>query len=173
MTTSPHSHITVFVEQISGDRNSIEITSLLSIDPYLRQTVREVARGQNIFDVIVTNLARYFNEPVIIPPIMPDRAGHGAPSDHNGVSATPNTSQGRPANRNIAKKVIRPLPESLLPLFEMKLSAQNCDVLTNLSSFWGLARKIGASLLKHHSSSSHHHIQPNYKKCRIPKSLEN
>ena len=66
MTTSPHSHITVFVEQISGDRNSIEITSLLSIDPYLRQTVREVARGQNIFDVIVTNLARYFNEPVII-----------------------------------------------------------------------------------------------------------
>ena len=47
---------------ISGDRNSIDISSLLSIDPSLRQTVREVTRGQKILDVIVTNLARYFNE---------------------------------------------------------------------------------------------------------------
>ena len=118
---------------ISGDRNSIDISSLLSIDPSLRQTVREVTRGQKILDVIVTNLARYFNEPVIIPPIMPDRAGHGVPSDHSGVSATPNTRQGPPANRNIIKKVIRPLPESLLQSFEIKLAEQNFDVLRNLS----------------------------------------
>ena len=78
----------------------------------MRQTVREVTRGQKILDVIVTNLARYFDEPLIILPIMPDRAGHGVPSDHSGVSAPPNTRQGQPANRNIIRKVIRPLPES-------------------------------------------------------------
>ena len=117
---------------ISGDRNSIDISSLLSIDPSLRQTVRQGTRGLNILDVIVTNLARFFNEPEIIPPIIPDRPGHGVPSDHSGVCATPNTSQGQPARRNIVRKKIRPLPESLLDCFESKLAAQNFDVLRNL-----------------------------------------
>ena len=67
---------------ISGDRNDIDIPTLLSIDPSLRQTVRHPTRGLKILDVIVSNLASFFNEPVIIPPILPDRTGHGAPGDH-------------------------------------------------------------------------------------------
>merc|ERR1712129_520667 len=82
---------------ISGDRNSIEISTLLSIDPSLRQTVRHGSRGEKVLDVICSNLARYFNEPRIIPPIQPDRVGHGVPSDHNGVEAIPNTAQGKVA----------------------------------------------------------------------------
>ena len=117
---------------ISGDRNSIEISSLLSIDPSLRQTVRQATRGLNTLDVIVTNLSRYFNEPIIIPPIVPDRPGHGVPSDHSGVSATPNTSQGQPTTRNITRKKIRPLPESLIESFASKLAAQNFEELRNL-----------------------------------------
>ena len=102
---------------ICGDRNSIEISALLSIDPSLRQTVRHGTRGQNILDVICTNLARYFSEPVIIPPIQPDRAGHGVQSDHSGVEAIPNTSQGQGEIRTKIKKKIRPLPESLIQTF--------------------------------------------------------
>ena len=117
---------------ISGDRNSIDISSLLSIDPSLRQTVRQATRGLNTLDVIVTNLSRYFNEPIIIPPIVPDRPGHGVPSDHSGVSATPNTSQGQPTTRNITRKKIRPLPESLIESFASKLAAQNFEELRNL-----------------------------------------
>ena len=77
---------------ISGDRNSIDISTLLSIDPSLRQSVRHGTRGEKVLDVICSNLARFFNEPEIIPPIQPDRAGHGVPSDHNGVEAIPNTA---------------------------------------------------------------------------------
>ena len=117
---------------ISGDRNSIDISTLLSIDPSLRQTVTKPTRGCKILDVIVTNLARYFNEPLIIPPIIPDQAGHGVPSDHMGVAATPNTSQGQPATRQKIRKEIQPLPESLLLTFEMKLAAENFDVLSQL-----------------------------------------
>jgi hypothetical protein len=46
---------------ISGDRNNIDISTLLSIDPSLRQTVQRPTRGDKILDVIVTNLARYFD----------------------------------------------------------------------------------------------------------------
>ena len=117
---------------ICGDRNSIEISTLLSIDPSLRQTVRHGTRGQKILDVICTNLARYFNEPEIIPAIQPDREGHGVPSDHCGVAATPNTSQGQVATRSKVKKNIRPLPESLIQTFEIKLASQSFDFLNDL-----------------------------------------
>ena len=118
---------------ICGDRNSIDISSLLSIDPSLRQTVMHPTRGQKILDVICTNLARYFNEPEIIPAITPDRVGYGVPSDHSGVIATPNTNQGHAATRTKNKKRIRPLPESLLSTFEIRLASQNFDFLNELS----------------------------------------
>ena len=117
---------------ICGDRNSIDISTLLSIDPSLRQTVTRPTRGFKILDVIVTNLARYFNEPTIIPPIIPDRPGHGVPSDHSGVEATPNTNQGQPAVRQKIRKEIRPLPESLLETFDIKLAAENFEMLRQL-----------------------------------------
>ena len=118
---------------ISGDRNQIEIPSLLSIDPSLRQTVRLPTRGLRIIDVIVTNLASFFNEPVIIPPILPDRPGHGAPSDHNGVFATPHTNQHLSDKRTKVTKKIRPLPESLLQSFHSKLAAYDFNIGNNLS----------------------------------------
>ena len=97
---------------ISGDRNSIEMSSLLSIDPSLRQTVRQATRGLKILDVIVTNLARFFNETVIIPPIIPDNPTRGVPSDQSGGFATPNANQNQPPKRTKIKKKVRPLPGS-------------------------------------------------------------
>ena len=117
---------------ISGDRNKIDIPVLLSIDPSLRQTVRHPTLGLKILDVIVTNLWRYFDEPTIIPPLNPDKPGCGVPSDHSGVSATPSVSQGQPARRTKVCKIIRPLPESLMDIFETKLSSQNFEMLSEM-----------------------------------------
>ena len=96
---------------ISGDRNDINILTLLSIDPFLHQTVKQPTRGLKILDVIVTNLSRYFNEPVIILPIVPDVPGRGVTSDHNGVFAKPHSSSSQPSARTKTKKTIRPLPD--------------------------------------------------------------
>ena len=137
-------HMTVTLQQllsihpgagviIAGDRNSIDISTLLSMDTSLHQMVKQPTRGNNILDVVVTNLARYYDEPVIIPPINPDQPGHGVPSDHRGVFVTPNTSQGQPARRNKTKKIIRPLPESLIEVFGAKLAAQDYQALSDLS----------------------------------------
>ena len=88
---------------ISGDRNSIDIPTLLSIDPSLHQTVKLPTKGFKTLDVIVTNLARFFNDPLIIPPVMPDVPGHGLPSDHSGLFATPNTGSTQVTQREIRK----------------------------------------------------------------------
>ena len=98
---------------ISGDRNNLEISALLSVDPSLRQLVHQPTHGQKILDVIVTNLSSYYHEPVTIPPITPDKPGYGAPSDHLGVMASPNTL-GLPTKKMKIRKTIRPILESLI-----------------------------------------------------------
>ena len=106
---------------ISGDKNNIEMGALLQIDPSLRQVVKNPTRGLNLLDIILTNLHIFYNIPEIVPPIPPDVQGKGAPSDHCGVIATPHTNSTVPHKSSKIKKMIRPIPESLLPTFGEKL----------------------------------------------------
>ena len=89
---------------ISGDRNSIEVSALLSIDPTLRQIVKVPTRGLKTLDVIITNLDRYYSDVIVIPPIIPDNYGHGVPSDHMGIIATPNICSSQVTHRIRIKK---------------------------------------------------------------------
>ena len=125
LTTHPNAGVV-----ISGDRNSIDIHSLLRIDPSLRQMVKNPTRGLKILDVILSNLHCFYDDPQIVPPIIPDCANKGVPSDHSGVFATPltNTNQQRCAK---VKKYIRPLPKSLIEIFGQKLENQTLDFLNS------------------------------------------
>ena len=118
---------------ISGDWNSLDISFLLSADPSLRQIVKVPTRGSNILDIICTNISRFYDDPQIILPLQPGEHGWGAPSDHSGVLATPNTTQNQPLSRNKIKKKIRPLPESLLQTFNNDLSYNNFAQLNEMS----------------------------------------
>ena len=108
---------------ISGDRNNIDMGALLQIDSSLRQVVKNPTRGYNFLDVILTNLHTFYNIPEIVPPITPDVQGKGVPSDHCGVIATPHTNSTVPHKSSKIKKIIRPIPESLLPAFGEKLKS--------------------------------------------------
>ena len=110
---------------ISGDRNSLDIPTLLNIDPSLRQMVKQPTKGFKILDVILSNLECFYDEPVIIPPIIPDNVNKGVPSDHNGVLATPHTNPNQPQESSKTVKMIRPLPESLTVIFGQKLSSES------------------------------------------------
>ena len=44
---------------ISGDRNSLDIPTLLNIDPSLRQWVKQATRGTRVLDIILSNLGRF------------------------------------------------------------------------------------------------------------------
>ena len=121
---------------ICGDRNQIEMSSLLSLDPSLKQIVNDPTRLSNILDVIVTNLSRYYKPPLIVPPISPDNPSKGVASDHNGVLAVPNTSSyDRQTFRKKIRKTIRPLPKSLLPTFGKKLCELRFDFPNDMNSF--------------------------------------
>ena len=117
---------------ISGDRNSIDVSTLLSIDPALQNLVKVPTRGLRTLDVIVTNMSRYYNDAVVVPPIIPDNPGFGVPSDHMGVFATPNTSSSQVTQRLKVKKKVRPIPESLLLSFGEKVKKESFNFLSEM-----------------------------------------
>ena len=72
-------------------------------------------------------MARYYHDPVAIPPIIPDNPGLGVPSDHLGVFASPNGNAIKVTRRTNISKIIRPLPESLFSSFQQKITTQLHD----------------------------------------------
>ena len=108
---------------ICGDRNKIEIQSLLCIEPSLKQIVTRPTYGRKILDVICTSLAHLYCSPTILPPLKPDMPDAAAPSDHRGVQAAPlrvSSSENIKTVRNV-----RPLPDSAVFSFRQKFEAIN------------------------------------------------
>ena len=127
---------------ISGDRNSLDIPTLLNIDPSLRQLVKKATRGQSILDIILSNLWRFYDEPEIVPPILPDNPNKGVPSDHSGVVATPHTNPNQPHLRSKIVKTIRPLPESLITVFGQNLENEDWTSLALMESSSNMVKHL-------------------------------
>ena len=106
---------------IAGDRNDLSIERLLSVEPTLRQIVKIPTHGRKVLDVVLTNIGRFYNDPVIVNPVAVDNPTKGVPSDHLGVFVEPVHNSEVPPVRT--KKIItfQPKPESKLRDFGMNI----------------------------------------------------
>ena len=77
---------------ISGDKNNLDETNILALNPEFRQIVSKNTRKSKTLTIIITDLQRYYHVPIIIPPVPVDVPGQGVPSDHQGVLAIPISS---------------------------------------------------------------------------------
>ena len=92
-----------------GDKNDLNIKHLLDISPSFRQIVTKITHKNSILEVLVTDIGHLYHEPVIRPPLQPDTPGHGVPSDHMIVHATPINDYSIPPKRSSIIKTSRPL----------------------------------------------------------------
>ena len=95
----------------AGDANDMDLTTLLNSDSSLSQIVRVPTRGARILDVIITNNSSIFSSPVTVPPLKPDIAEKGEPSDHLGVLVLP-VVLNNSLQSSIRMVEVRPLPSS-------------------------------------------------------------
>ena len=67
---------------LGADKNSMDIRPILNTGLKLRQVVDKYTRQGRILDIIIMNMMKFYNSPIICPPIKPDNPLSGNPSDH-------------------------------------------------------------------------------------------
>ena len=97
---------------IGGDKNDLQISSLISGIPRLRQIVTKYTHRRKILDIILTNMSSLYAVPEIVPAVPPDNPQVGVPSDHSTVVATPLTQDNVGRFRDFITRKYRPLPQS-------------------------------------------------------------
>ena len=115
---------------LSGDVNDLDVNQILRSDKSLTQIVKVPTRGDKTLDVIITNAPDLFSSPVSVPPLHPDTAGKGEPSDHRGVFASSSNVRDKTGERSETKSVkIRPLPQSKFDTFGRILGNESWSYL--------------------------------------------
>ena len=110
-----------------GDRNKMDITSILNCGLRLKQINVKPSRQGAILDVIIMNIFRHYNIPIIAPPLNPDNPLTGKPSDHSVPIAFPHRDRYNPPARKYRKRKYRPLPSSSVQKFGQWIVGQQWD----------------------------------------------
>ena len=103
---------------ICGDLNHLEVDGLCK-SHRLKQIVKNPTRGNNILDLIITNLSPLYSVPIITEPLDSNDID-GQPSDHNCIILHP--SQRRIVNHTV-QKVSRPMKDSSIQHFGQWITA--------------------------------------------------
>ena len=106
---------------IAGDKNDLDESRILALDPALSQLVRRPTRKDKILSIVITDLRRFFIEPKIVGPIPVDNPSKGAPSDHNGVLVEPLNNLEVTKGTSKVTKYVRPFPESSVDDYRQSL----------------------------------------------------
>ena len=108
---------------MAGDRNDLRVEAITSLDPTLKQLVKEFTnkKGDKILDVILTDSHDILQEPSILPPLQVGEDKEGKDSDHKGVQCLPRTNLA-PQGGAVREKIwVRRFPESKMEEFGLNL----------------------------------------------------
>ena len=70
------------------------------------------------------NLSKFYNSPIIAPPLNPDDPSKAKPSDHSVPVAIPHTDRNNPPARTYTYHTYRPLPMSSLQKFSQWIASE-------------------------------------------------
>ena len=117
---------------LGGDKNYLNIATLLSGIPRLKQLVTQFTHGFKILDVILSNMGSLYSVPLIAPPVPPDDPSRGVASDHSTPIATPLALDSVHQSREYVTKTYRPLPESGIREFGQWICSEGWgDIIDN------------------------------------------
>ena len=109
---------------MGSDRNRMDITPILNCGLRLKQINSLSSRQGAILDILIMNLSKFYNSPLIAPPLLPDDPTKAKPSDHSVPIAYPHTDRHNPPARSYTYHTYRPLPNSRLEKFSQLLAVE-------------------------------------------------
>ena len=119
---------------LGGDKNKMDLRPILNCGLRLKQVVDKFTRQDKILDVLIMNLSRFYNSPIIAPPIGPDNPDAGKDSDHSVPICIPHTDRFNPPDRTYRLQTYRPLPDSSVRKFGQWITGETWEQISdNLS----------------------------------------
>ena len=99
---------------IAGDTNDLKLDMILHLSPNFKQLVTKCTRlnPPRILDPIITDLGKFYQAPLILPPLDNDPEKNGKPSDHKIIKMKPISNVNNKPARTKREVTFRPLPES-------------------------------------------------------------
>ena len=110
---------------ISGDKNNLDESKILALNCNFRQIVSKNTRKEKVLTVIITDLHRFYHNPLVIPPVPLDVRNIGVPSDHSGVYAEPFTLTHQQRVPEVRHQSVRPRPDSLVKKFGKLITTED------------------------------------------------
>ena len=111
---------------IAGDTNDLKLDMILQLSPNMKQLVTDFTRmnPSRMIDPILTTLGKFYQKPVVLPPLDNDPDKDGKLSDHKIVKMSPiSTINNKPA-RTKREVTFRPFPESGIKALESWFNSQ-------------------------------------------------
>ena len=96
---------------MGADKNRMDLHPLLNCGLRLKNMVDISTRKGAILDVIITNIPKYYNSAIVVPPVPCDDPSSGVPSDHWVPICYPHMDRHRPPLRRFKSVTYRPLPD--------------------------------------------------------------
>ena len=116
---------------LGADANKLDLSSILSLSPTMRQLVVTPTRGEAILDPILSTLGLWYQTPISLPPLQADPGTGGATADHMIVIMKPITMMDNKPSRQTRQIKVRPLPESLVNLIKATLRCHDWENVYN------------------------------------------
>ena len=137
---------------IAGDTNRLSLKPILSLSHSLSQVVKLPTRlnPDRMLDPIITTMARYFEEPVTMPPINPNPNSKGKPSDHLVVLMRPISSSLSIPQRTYKTVRTQPITESGIQLFRQWIEDYRWVELYSCTSAHKKAEIIQQTLMENY-----------------------
>ena len=118
---------------LGGDKNKLNLVPLLDGLPGFQQIVKQFTYKEKTLDVILTNRAHLFSNPITVEPVQPDDPENGKPSDHLTVIAIPLHQSEQVTTREYTTKTVRPIPQSAVTKFSNWLLQKDWEWLEDNS----------------------------------------
>ena len=115
---------------MGADKNSLNIQPILNCGLNLKQMVDKATINGKILDICITNLSKYYNSPIIVPPVGPDDPTKGKLSDHWVPVCIPHTDRYNPPHRTWKLHTFRPLPDSNVRNFGQWITGEDWDSIS-------------------------------------------
>ena len=114
---------------LAGDTNDLKLDNIVNLSANMKSLVHKPTRlnPDKILDNIISDMSKWYQSPVCLPPLAADPGTGGQPSDHLTVIMRPISAFNNNPARTKREILVRPMKQSGIDMFGNWVTQQNWE----------------------------------------------